>query len=986
MARCENCWSPINISQNVPLDVAVPIYGFVLPLVVSITVVTNTFIITILSQKHLRTPTNFVLLSMAATDLLTGLTSIPWFIFYYTLEGYKIDEKEGLPAIWCRIYPYLSQLLPAFWHTMEIWLTVFLAIQRYVYVCVPTSIPHFCTPQRTKAMIVIIFVFSFMIELPPLMGKYTDSITFKAHRMCVIKYTGFALDVLGVELFYSLIYWVKAIFVHLLPCFLLTIFTYKLAKTLKQTELRKRSWFLNTEDQETYDDIRSHSNSKRSLYATNRMLSVICLSFLIVEIPAAFVFISHYFIATHIPLHSQLAYRLLNVTLIIRNLLIVLTSPIQFSIYCSMSEQFRLTARQLFSSRLLFVPQAQATFHGGKRYSLILVDVELIQKKRFSFSRRSRNINTFSKIMDSSSAIVLPENPTKPLALFLAIIPILTIFGNVLVLLAVCLDKSLQTVTNFLIVSLAVSDLLVAICVMTFSVYFEWNSFVWDLGPALCKLYIAMDVACSTASILNLFAISLDRYMAITHPVAYAQYGSHAHRAFLSIFFVWTISIIVAMPVFFGANHLDDEKKCEFTNAYFIIGSSILSFFLPCAAMIVLYSIIFYRLRQREQARILRKSVPPRHESDHISTALLSGANMARQVGQQLKRRADQWLYEYSFPTSSYPSVSSSTWDNLSHSDSKSDDEEDVPKDAECSDPIPKTFSTPEVNLLGSTSTKECTNSPSKSISDQTSRRIPFIDSISSLSTADRRRLLDKRVQIRRPTYQSATLDCNGNRASFAMVNLNTEGETSEDEVNEMTQLSPFTNNNDPNFRPAFDTISLPVTALERSTHSQQSAEKSARQNSEDPPSLLMAVFGGMWRSEAVEKAFTMRFQEKNKSDVKPLNRVALMRKLLVGIRSTTAKPSRRLVKKASKQLKREQKATITLAVVLIVFLGCWVPFFSFHLSNALCILIYQQHCVHFMVSFLTTWLGYLNSSLNPLIYTVFDHRFRRAFKKVLGC
>lgn len=54
----------------------------------------------------------------------------------------------------------------------------------------------------------------------------------------------------------------------------------------------------------------------------------------------------------------------------------MLTSPLQFFIYCSMSEQFRLTVRQLFSSRLLFVAQAQATFHGGKRYSLILVDVD----------------------------------------------------------------------------------------------------------------------------------------------------------------------------------------------------------------------------------------------------------------------------------------------------------------------------------------------------------------------------------------------------------------------------------------------------------------------------------------------------------------------------------------------------------------------------------------------------------------------------------
>lgn len=56
-------------------------------------------------------------------------------------------------------------------------------------------------------------------------------------------------------------------------------------------------------------------------------------------------------------------------------------------------------------------------------------------------------------------------------ALILLLFPILTLFGNVLVILSVCRERALQTVTNYFIVSLALADLLVAVVVMPFAVY-----------------------------------------------------------------------------------------------------------------------------------------------------------------------------------------------------------------------------------------------------------------------------------------------------------------------------------------------------------------------------------------------------------------------------------------------------------------------------------------------------------------------------------
>lgn len=56
-------------------------------------------------------------------------------------------------------------------------------------------------------------------------------------------------------------------------------------------------------------------------------------------------------------------------------------------------------------------------------------------------------------------------------ALILLIFPIFTLFGNVLVILAVVRERTLQSVTNYFIVSLAIADLLVAVVVMPFGVY-----------------------------------------------------------------------------------------------------------------------------------------------------------------------------------------------------------------------------------------------------------------------------------------------------------------------------------------------------------------------------------------------------------------------------------------------------------------------------------------------------------------------------------
>uniref|UniRef100_A0A673C643 G-protein coupled receptors family 1 profile domain-containing protein n=1 Tax=Sphaeramia orbicularis TaxID=375764 RepID=A0A673C643_9TELE len=77
----------------------------------------------------------------------------------------------------------------------------------------------------------------------------------------------------------------------------------------------------------------------------------------------------------------------------------------------------------------------------------------------------------------------------------------------------------------------------------------------------------------------------------------------------------------------------------------------------------------------------------------------------------------------------------------------------------------------------------------------------------------------------------------------------------------------------------------------------------------------------------------------------------------------------------------REKRFTLVLAVVMGAFVLCWFPFFFTYSLQALC----REKCsVPDSLFNLFFWIGYCNSCLNPLIYTVFNRDFRRAFKKIL--
>uniref|UniRef100_A0A3B3BZD8 D(1B) dopamine receptor n=1 Tax=Oryzias melastigma TaxID=30732 RepID=A0A3B3BZD8_ORYME len=196
----------------------------------------------------------------------------------------------------------------------------------------------------------------------------------------------------------------------------------------------------------------------------------------------------------------------------------------------------------------------------------------------------------------------------------LALLIIWTLLGNFTVCAAVYRYRHLRAkVTNIFIVSLALSDLLVAVLVMPWKAVAEVAGF-WPFG-GFCKTWLACDIMCSTASILNLCVISVDRYWAISNPFRYER-SMNKKVAFVMIGMTWTVSVVISfVPVQLDWHRAEigdlsaqglmplgksADGSCDSSlSRTYAISSSLISFYIPVVIMIVTYTRI-YRIAQTQ--------------------------------------------------------------------------------------------------------------------------------------------------------------------------------------------------------------------------------------------------------------------------------------------------------------------------------------------------------------------------------------------------
>jgi len=183
---------------------------------------------------------------------------------------------------------------------------------------------------------------------------------------------------------------------------------------------------------------------------------------------------------------------------------------------------------------------------------------------------------------------------------FMATIIALSILGNSLVCIVIAKFSRLKTISNYLVFSLAVSDMMVAICVLPFDIVY-WVFFPhWPLNGYMCNLWNSSFFTFLTASVLNLLSICTDRFIAVVFALRYKDIMNF-QIVKIVIGLIWLYSILTGTALFFLLVPPEDHVYTFDIHPVFHGFLLIVNVFLPFCIMIGFYFKIY--LIARDHAR-----------------------------------------------------------------------------------------------------------------------------------------------------------------------------------------------------------------------------------------------------------------------------------------------------------------------------------------------------------------------------------------------
>lgn len=175
--------------------------------------------------------------------------------------------------------------------------------------------------------------------------------------------------------------------------------------------------------------------------------------------------------------------------------------------------------------------------------------------------------------------------------------------GNIFVIYAIHKHPHLHNTPNILLVSLAVADMLLALCMAPLRIMqmFEGE---WTLGHMACRLHIVLSVFFCCASIMHMCGIAFDRYMIICHMWYYIR--RRTWKTMMKIILLcYSISFLMVIQLFVHIHALGtmaNERNCQINEGkMYVIYSTIGIFLLPNVFITIIYSRLFIKIRSLQR-------------------------------------------------------------------------------------------------------------------------------------------------------------------------------------------------------------------------------------------------------------------------------------------------------------------------------------------------------------------------------------------------
>ncbi|XP_067013701.2 G-protein coupled receptor dmsr-1 [Anabrus simplex] len=348
------------------------VHGYASLLVCVFGSVANTLNIAVLTRREMISPTNAILTALAVADLLVMLEYIPFACHQYLphKKNRKFQDRYSYGWTWFVLFhSNFAQVC----HTISIWLTVTLAVWRYIAIAHPQHNREWCRMQTTLVAIACAYIISPLLCIPFYMAftiqngevlvdsegqivqnkSYANEPGYRNETYYIVNLSelGGAQD----GLLFNINFWMYSVVIKIIPCIALSILSLRLIAALLEAKKRRQ----NLTSKPALPSSSSNEGSKmlkkpnrqadkdRQTDRTTRMLLAVLLLFLITEFPQGILGLlsgilgNSFFNNCYMKLGE------------VMDILALINSAINFILYCAMSRQFRTTFSLMFKPKIL---------------------------------------------------------------------------------------------------------------------------------------------------------------------------------------------------------------------------------------------------------------------------------------------------------------------------------------------------------------------------------------------------------------------------------------------------------------------------------------------------------------------------------------------------------------------------------------------------------------------------------------------------------